>query len=87
MQEVVEWLGWIASGLFVSATAAQALTSYKNGHSEGVSHWLLWKLMVGFAFASTYVLVTIGWDWVLMSSYILQAFFWGVVIRYKYWRR
>lgn len=87
MQDLVTWLGAIASGLFVIATAAQSLKAYKNGHSDGVSELLLWQLQIGFVFASVYVLFTIGWDWVLMSSYILQAAFWGVVIKFKYWRR
>jgi len=84
---MIEYLGIIATVLFVTAMIAQALKSYRDGHANDVSHLLIWKCGLGYILMTIYVLDIFGWDWILHSSYLLQAVFLGVVIKYKYWPR
>ena len=84
---IVDFLGYIAQGLFIVASAAQARKSYIDGHSEGVSHGLIWMLTIGFGCMMIYVVQKIGFDPVLLSGYVGQALFCIIIGRYKYFPR
>lgn len=84
---MVELLGYAGSLCFILATLAQALKSIRQGHSRGISHWLLWILTVGYTCMITYVLIDIGWDEVLLSSYFLQFALWAIIAKYLYFPR
>lgn len=80
-------LGYVASILFIKGSAFQAWRCHKDGHARGISHGLIWSLLVGFICMGTHVMVNIGWDTALMSSYILQALCFLVIAKYKYVER
>lgn len=84
---MIEILGYIAQALFIAATSAQALKSYRDGHSEGVSHGLIWMSVTGFTIMITYVIIKIGFDPVLMFGYMGQALFCLTIGWYKYFPR
>lgn len=81
---MVSLLGTIATILFIAATAAQTRKSWKEGHSNGVSHGLIWMLLTGFVCMSMYVKYTVGNDLILLGSYIAQFILLAIVARYKY---
>lgn len=87
MDVVVSLLGSLASLLFILATAAQSYKSYKDGHSAGISSGLIWMLLIGFICMTTYVISTIGFDLIMLSSLITQSLLWVVVAKYKYFPR
>ncbi|MHA2280274.1 MAG: hypothetical protein ACXAC5_05415 [Promethearchaeota archaeon] len=84
---MIEYFGITASILFIFATAGQTAKSIREGHSRGVSHILIWTLLVGFILMTTYVISEIGWDIALLSSYTLQFILWTITAKYKYWPR
>jgi len=86
-EKMIESLGVVATILFCLATLAQTIKSYREGHSDGVSHGFIWMLSMGFTLMSIYVVNTTGWDWILLSSYWIQLLLFGIIIKYKYWRR
>ena len=81
---MIEYFGIIASALFVFATAGQAVKSIREGHSKGISHILIWVLLIGFILMTTYVISEVGYDFALLSSYILQFILWATIAKYKY---
>jgi uncharacterized protein with PQ loop repeat len=83
----MEWLGILGNFLFVLATSGQTLKSIRDGHSNGVSAFLLGILAIGYPCAIIYVIGCIGWDLILLGSYTFQATLWGIVGFYKYFPR
>lgn len=84
---MTEYLGLIASFLFIKGSAMQAWKCYREGHARGISYGLIIPLLVGFCCMGTHVYVKIGWDVPLMSSYILQAVCILIIGKYKVWER
>ena len=85
--DLVSSLGTFATSLFIIAAASQALKSYRDGHSRGVSHGLVISLLIGFSCMLVYIPVKVGWNWLLMTGYIGQLAAISVVAKYKYWER
>ena len=84
---MIETIGWIGAALFALCGAPQAYLSYKQGHSDGVSHGLLWMWFWGEVLTMIYVFVKHGLDLPLMMNYTINIIFVMVIIKYKYWRR
>lgn len=84
---MAEIAGLIAQALFIMASGAQAKKSFSDGHSEGVSHGLIWMLLVGFLIMIWYVLSFIGGNLVLLSGYVGQLFFCLIIGKFKYFPR
>lgn len=80
-------LGSISVVMFILASAFQARKSVRDGHSRGVSHGSIWTLIFGFTFMTMYVIREVGWDLLLISSYLGQLISWLVIARYKYIER
>jgi len=80
----VECIGWAASILFAFCGAPQAWKSYKEGHSRGVAHMLLWMWLTGEILMQVYVFCKHGWDLPLLVQYWFNTVFVLLVIRYKY---
>lgn len=81
---MVDILGYIASFLFASCAAPQAYKSYKDGHSNGLSHTFLWLWFTGEILAIVYVLFKYVWDGPLMFNYLLNFTFLLILMYYKY---
>jgi uncharacterized protein with PQ loop repeat len=84
---LIDLLGYSAQGLFILASAAQALKAYQDGHSDGISHGLVWSLTIGFIFMMIYLAVKLSFDPVLMFGYIGQLAFCLIIAKYKYFPR
>ena len=44
---LVEILGWISSVAFWISAVPQAVQSYKEGHSRGISKWMMYLWLLG----------------------------------------
>ena len=83
----MELLGITASLCFVGGTLFQAVKCYKDGHAKGVSHGIIWTLLLGFILMGIHIMTKFGWDLALMGSLIGQIICFMVIARYKYWER
>lgn len=83
----VQVIGWTASALFALCGAPQALKSYREGHSRGIAHLLIWMWLSGEVLMQIYVFCRHGWDLPLLVQYWLNTVFVAIIIRYKYWPR
>ena len=81
---MIEYLATFATGLFLLGTASQTLRSIVDGHSDGVSHGLIWMLLVGFSIMIYYVINVLNSNPILLSGYIGQFLLISIVARYKY---
>lgn len=81
---MIEVLGYFSQFLFVAASASQALRSFRDGHSDGISHGLLWSLAIGFTIMIYYTIFVINTNMVLLLGYIGQVIMWSVVGYFKY---
>lgn len=84
---MIENLAYLASFLFVTATAAQAIKCWKDGNADGLSHILIWKLIVGFSIMTIYTVEVLNCDPVLMFAYTGQLSLFMIITKYKYFPR
>lgn len=84
---MIEALGSIATTLFLIATAFQTVKVMRDGHANGLSHVLIWMMLVGFSIMCLYVPLVIGWNDVLMVGYIGQLIMFLVMAKFKYFPR
>lgn len=78
----MEVLGWIGSLLLAICAVPQAVQSFRQGHSQGVTHSLLWLWAGGEVFTLAYVLQRA--DWPLVVNYTANMVSLGVILWYKY---
>jgi uncharacterized protein with PQ loop repeat len=79
----IEIIGWTGAIAFMLSAAPQAHLSWKQGHSRGISEWLLTLWMVGEILSIIYVLGKHGLDMPLLSNYIVNIVFISIIIKYK----
>jgi len=84
---MIEIIGWIGAILFCLCGAPQAYSSYKQGHSRGLSHAFIWMWFLGEVLTLVYVLAKHGLDLPLVLNYLLNLLFLGIIIKYKYKER
>jgi len=84
---MIEYFGITATILFCIATGVQACKSMYDGHSKGISHGLIWMVLIGFFLMTIYVIDKVGYDLILLSSYGVQGFLWAIIAKYKYFER
>lgn len=80
-------IGWIAGLLFAFCGLPQAILSYKQGHSRGISHLMIWMWLIGEVLMMIYVFNKHGLDMPLLVNYWVNTLFVLVIVRYKYWER
>ena len=82
----METIGWVGNSLLAICGFPQAMKSFKNGHSKGVSYWFLWTWFIGEMLAFTYHLgVSDKVPQVL--NYVLNLMFISVVIWFRHFER
>ncbi|HUV85207.1 MAG TPA: hypothetical protein VMV86_05810 [Methanosarcinales archaeon] len=81
---MIDLIGTIASVMFILATMFQAVKAYRDGHSESISHGLLWNWAIGLIFMLIYVVTKIGLDYILISCYTIQLSMVLIIMKYKY---
>lgn len=85
--EALEILGYIAGFLLAICGAPQAVQSYKQGDSKGVSLQFLWLWMIGELGMTAYTLLKIGFDGPLMLNYTFNIVVISFIMRYYYFPR
>jgi uncharacterized protein with PQ loop repeat len=78
-----ELLGWLGAFLLAFCGLPQAIDSFKNKSSYGVTWGLLLMWGSGEIFALLYVLPTMQWP--LLFNYSANLLFLSVIIYYKIW--
>ena len=84
---LIEIIGWLAGICFAFCGFPQALLSYKQGHSKGVSEPFLWLWMGGEVLMTVYVMNKHGWDLPLLLNYWVNGAFLCMIMKYKYFPR
>lgn len=83
----MEALGMLGGLLLAVSAIPQVVKSWKDGHSEGLSHGLLALWLGGEACMLMYVLVKYTSDLWLLLNYGSNFLFVGVIAWFKYWPR
>lgn len=81
----LETIGWIGSIAFALSALPQAIKSYREGHSYGISWGLIFFWTVGEWCSLAYVLPM--WKWPLIINYLGNIVFCGIVTWYKFFPR
>lgn len=81
----MELIGWLGAFLFAICGFPQALKSYQDGHSRGLSWGFLLAWAGGEILTILYVLPKM--DLPLLTNYFVNAIFLSVMLRYKIWER
>ena len=66
---MLTWIGWLGGLLLAVCAVPQAIQSYRDGHSDGITWSLLWLWGMGEVLTFIYVGVT-DWRWPLITNYI-----------------
>jgi len=80
---MIEIIGWVSAFLFAGCGVPQAVQSYKNGNSIGISALFLWMWFFGEILAIVYVLGKHGVDGPLLFNYVLNIFFISIILKYR----
>lgn len=81
-----EIFGWAGSFLLSTCSIPQAIQSWKQGHSEGLSVWMIW--LWGAGMASAFIYVAGKSDLPLMFNYGFNLVtVWAVIVWFKYFPR
>ena len=81
----MEIVGWIGSFLFSICGIPQAIQSYRDGHTRGLTWGFLAAWLGGEILTLAYVLPKA--DWPLITNYAVNLFFLGVLLYYKLFER
>jgi uncharacterized protein with PQ loop repeat len=85
---MVELVGWIAATAFAICALPQAIHSFKEGHSNDMTHGFLWLWFIGEVFTIPYVFIKHGWtDVPLLTNYFFNFGLLSVIMKYKYFPR
>lgn len=78
-------LGWIGTAFLALCMAPQTIETLKtkevgmNGHS--IIYWF-----IGLVLMAIYTPLQLGWDWPLMTNYIVNLAMGAVLIKYKFFK-
>lgn len=78
---MLDTIGWIGAWLMAICGLPQAWQSYQQGHSDGLSKYLLWLWSLGEIFTLIYVLPK--FDWPLIFNYGTNLFSLSIIVWYK----
>lgn len=82
---MLEICGWLGAVFFAICGIPQAYKSYKEGHSRGVSNWMLWFWLLGEVLSLIYILPQMLLP--IIANYILNLLSLIVIMYYKYFER
>ena len=84
---MIDYLAVFATCLFLAGTGFQMLRSISDGHSKGVSHGLIWMLIVGFVLMTYYVVERLDSNLILLGGYLGQLLMMSIIAKFKYFPR
>lgn len=83
----METVGYIGAFLLAICALPQAVMSWRQGHSRGLSHGFLLSWYVGELCMLSFVIETVGPHGPLYYNYLLNAALLTIIVKYKYWER
>ena len=93
MVELKAWLvanmdtiGWVGNSLLAICGLPQALKSFKNGHSKGISYLFLWSWYIGEWLAFMYHL-GVSDKYPQILNYVFNLVFITIVIWFRHFER
>lgn len=77
----MEWLGWIGGILLALCGLPQAIKSWQDGHSDGIS----WSFLLMWAIGEVFVLIYIipSGQLPLILNYTINIIFAVIILKYK----
>ena len=85
MTSLITLCGWLGTFCFAICGLPQAIKSYKDGHSDGISNGMIFLWMAGEVFTLIYVIS--GGLWPLILNYTVNIINVSVIIKYKFYPR
>jgi uncharacterized protein with PQ loop repeat len=82
----MEVVGWLGAILFALCAVPQALISYKQGHSNGLSGWFLGMWLLGEILSLIYCIVVVK-SIPILFNYSFSLLCLLIIGRYKIWPR
>jgi len=83
---VIESLGTIGALMLAFCAMPQAIMSWKQRHSDGMSAWTLGMWSLGEVLTTIYICLT-SMDVILLINYVANLCYLAVIIRYKLYPR
>ena len=80
---MLETVGWLGGILLAACGLPQAIKSYRQKHSYGLSIWFLYMWLGGEVLVLVYVLPK--WHWPLIFNYAANILLVIVILYYKIW--
>jgi len=77
----MEWLGWIGGLLLALCGLPQAVKTFLDGHSDGVSWWFLIMWFVGEVLVLIYIIPS--GQLPLIVNYAVNIIFAAIILKYK----
>ncbi len=71
--------------LLLVCSLPQAIMSYRNGHSRGLSGYMIWLWGLGMMFSLIYFIETVQLPAIINYSFNLVV--WGVIAKYYHFPR
>ena len=78
---IIETMGWLGGALLAACGLPQAIKSYRQKHSYGLSIWFLLMWLLGEVFVLIYVLPK--WHWPLIFNYSANIVLVLIILYYK----
>jgi hypothetical protein len=82
-----ELLGWAGAICFAVCAAPQAVQSWRQGHSAGMSNMFLILWGLGEIFYTAATLLSFGPVFWLLFNYVMNFLCLLVICRYRWWPR
>ena len=83
---MIEFIGWIGALMFALCALPQAVKSFKEGHSRGLSDLFLWVWLIGELCTIFYVIKSTN-DIILLTNYFLNLGTLLIIMKFKYLER
>ena len=83
----METLGFVGAALLAMCALPQAIKSYRDGVTYGLSTTFLWTWYVGEIIMLYYVYTTISDEGPLFCNYLFNTLLLTVILYYKYFPR
>ncbi len=87
MDKFFLFLGTVGAVCFALSGVPQAIKSWREGHSKGISHGTIILWLVGEGCMLAYALYFYTRDIILTANYTFNFMFVSVIFKYKYWPR
>lgn len=83
----IELIGWIGGIMLAICGAPQSYKSWVDGHSDGLTHGLLWLWYIGEWLTFAYILSFDKISMPLLLNYSINIILVTVMVKYKYFPR